>query len=92
MASRRVTALLALALFLAGVVVAVVEIVRDFPRAPVAILLLVAGAVAAWHAVRRRGSVRYILLTSVALLLVAAIVVVLTGDRFGVGLVAVGSS
>ena len=89
MVGRRVTALLALVLFLAGVVVAVVEIVRDFPRGPVVIVLLVVGAVAAWHAVQRRGYVRYILLASFALLLVAAIVVVLTGERLGVGLVAV---
>ena len=44
---------------------------------------------AAWHAVQRRGYPRYILLAGFALLLVAAVVVVLTGERLGVGLVAV---
>jgi len=86
---RRATASLALLLFFAGVVVAVVEMIRDFPRGPVVVVLLIIGALAAWHAVQRRGYVRYILLASFALLLIAAIVVVLTGERFGVGLVAV---
>jgi hypothetical protein len=76
-------------LFAAGVVVAVVEIIRDFPRGPVVILLLVIGALAAWHAVKRRGYPRYILLAGFALLVVAAVVVVITGERLGVGLVAV---
>ena len=89
MVGRRVTAVVALVLFVAGVVVAVVEIVRDFPRGPVVIALLVVGAVAAWQAVQRRGYARYILLAGVVLFLVAAVVVVLTGERIGVGLVAV---
>ena len=86
---RRITALLALVLFAAGVVIAVVEIIRDFPRGPVVIVLLVIGALAAWHAVKRRGYPRYILLAGFALLVVAAVIVVLTGERLGVGLVAV---
>ena len=89
MVGRRVTAVVALVLFVAGVVVGVVEIVRDFPRGPVVMVLLVAGAVAAWQAVQRRGYARYILLAGVVLFLVAAVVVVLTGERLGVGLVAV---
>ena len=89
MGGRRATALLALVLLASGVVVAVVEMIRDFPRGPVVIVLLIVAALAAWHAVQRRGYVRYILLASFVLLLIAAIVVVLTGERFGVGLVAV---
>ena len=89
MFGRRVAAALALALFVAAVVVAVVEVVRDFPRGPVAVALVVAGAAAAWQAVRRRGRPRQVLLAGVALLLVAGVVVVLTGERVGVGLVAV---
>ena len=86
---RRVVAGGSLVLFVAAVVVAAVEVVRDFPRSLVAVALLVAGGVAAWQAVRRRGRARHALLGSVALLLVAAVVVVLTGERVGVGLVAV---
>ena len=89
MVGRRVTALVAIALFVAGVVVAVVEIIRDFPRGPVAVVLLALGAVAAWHAVQRRGHARYVLLAGFALFVVAAVVVVLTGERLGIGLVAV---
>ena len=89
MVARRVTAAVALVLFLAGVVVGVVEIVRDFPRGPVVMVLLIAGAVAAWQAVQRRGHSRHILLAGVVLFLVAAVVVVLTGERIGVGLAAV---
>ena len=89
MVGRRVTALVAIALFVAGMVVAVVEIIRDFPRGPVVVVLLAVGAVAAWHAVQRRGHARYVLLAGFALFVVAAVVVVLTGERLGVGLVAI---
>ena len=89
MLGRRTTALLALVLFLAGVIIAVVEIIRDFPRGPVVIVLLLIGLLAAWHAVKRRGYPRYILLAGFALLVVAAVVVVITGERLGVGLVAI---
>jgi diacylglycerol kinase family enzyme len=87
--ARRVAAAVALVLFLAGVVVGVIEIVRDFPRGLVVMALLVAGAVAAWQAVQRRGHVRHLLLAGVVLFLIAAVVVVLTGERIGVGLAAV---
>ena len=89
MFGRRVAAGVAVVLFVAGVVVAVVEIVLEFPRGLVVVALLAGGLAAAWHAVRRRGHVRHVLLVAVALLLVAAVVVVVTGDRFGVGLAAV---
>ena len=89
MFGRRVAAGVAVVLFVAGVVVAVVEIVLEFPRGLVVVALLAGGLAAAWHAVRGRGHVRHVLLVAVALLLVAAVVVVVTGDRFGVGLAAV---
>ena len=89
MFGRRVAAGVAVVLFVAGVVVAVVEIVLEFPRGLVVVALLAGGLAAAWHAVRRRGHVRHVLLVAVALLLVAAVVVVVTGDRFGIGLAAV---
>jgi diacylglycerol kinase family enzyme len=90
MKNRRVTAVVSLALFVAASVVAVVEVVREFPRGLVVIALLFGGAAAAWQAVRRRGRVRHALLVSVLLLLVGAVALVLTGERVGVGLVAVG--
>jgi diacylglycerol kinase family enzyme len=89
MFGRRVAAGVAVVLFVAGVVVAVVEIVLEFPRGLVVVALLAGCLAAAWNAVRRRGHVRHVLLVAVALLLVAAVVVVVTGDRFGVGLAAV---
>jgi diacylglycerol kinase family enzyme len=89
MFGRRVAAGVAVVLFVAGVVVAVVEIVLEFPRGLVVVALLAGGLAAAWHAVRRRGHVRHVLLVALVLLLVAAVVVVVTGDRFGVGLAAV---
>ena len=85
----RGTAVASLVLFVAAFVVAAVEVVRDFPRSLIAVGLLVVGAAAAWQAVRRRGPARHVLLVSVLLLVVGAIVVVLTGERVGVGLVAV---
>ena len=42
-----------------------------------------------WQALLRRGRARHVLLVGVLLLLVGAVVVVLTGERVGVGLVAV---
>ena len=89
MGGRRATALLALVLFAAGVVIAVVEIDPGLPAWAGGDRAAVIGALAAWHAVQRRGYPRYILLAGFALLVVAAIVVVLTGERLGVGLVAV---
>ena len=75
MVGRRMTAVAALVLFAAAVVVAVVEIVRDFPRAVIAMALLVAAALVAWHALLRRGRTQGILLAGCALLLLATIVV-----------------
>jgi len=89
MARRRVAATAALLLLAAAVVVAATEAVRDFPRGPVVVALLVGGAAAAWQAVRRRGRIRHALLAGVALLFLAAVVVVLTGERVGIGLFAV---
>ncbi len=89
MIGRRVAATAALVLFVAAVVVGVVEVVRDFPRSLVAVALLIVGGVAAWQALLRRGRVRRVLVAGVALLLVAAVVVVLTGERVGMGLVVV---
>ena len=80
MGGRRVTASLALVLFAAGVVIAVIDPV-DLPCGPVVIVLLAVGAVAAWHAVKRRGYPRYVLLAGFAVLIVAAVVVVITGER-----------
>ena len=55
-----------------------------------AIALLAAGVVVAWQALLRRGPARRVLAVGVGLLLVAAVVVVLSGDRFGFGLLAIG--
>ena len=89
MIGRRVAAVVALVLFATAVVLAAVEVVWDFPRPLVAVALVVVATAAGWQAVRRRGHVRHVLLVGVALLLVATVVVEVTGDRFGVGLVAV---
>ena len=89
MSHRRLGAGVSLVLFVAACVVAAVEVVRDFPRALAAVALLAAGAAAAWQAVRRRGRPRQVLLVGVLLLVVGAVVVVLTGERVGIGLVAV---
>jgi diacylglycerol kinase family enzyme len=86
---QRVAAAAALVLFVVSVVLAAVELVRDFPRALVAVVLLAVAAAAGWQAVRHRGSIRHVLLAGVALLFVATVVVLATGDRFGVGLLAV---
>ncbi len=77
-------------LFAAAVVLVVVEVVRDFPRGLVVAVLVVGAALAAWEAIRRRGVERLVLLATAALLLLAAVLVNLGGERFGVGLVAVG--
>ena len=89
MSHRRLGAGVSLVLFVAACVVAAVEVVRDFPRALAAVALLAAGAAAAWQAVRRRGRPRQVLLVGVLLLVVGAVVVMLTGERVGIGLVAV---
>ena len=89
MKHRRVAAVVSLVLFAAAVVVGVVEVARDFPRSLVAVALLIVAGIAAWQALLRRGRARHVLLVSVLLLLGGVVVVVLTGERVGVGLVAV---
>ncbi|MGZ4395081.1 MAG: diacylglycerol kinase family protein [Gaiellaceae bacterium] len=74
---------------MAAVVAAVIEIVRDLPRGLVTIALLAAGLVVAWQALLRRGRARHLLAVGGGLLLVGAVAVVLSGDRFGFGLAAV---
>ncbi len=90
MVGRRVFAAAALVCLVAAVVAAVIEIVRDLPRGLLTIALLAAGVLVAWQALLRRGSARGVLAAGVGLLLVAAVVVVLSGDRFGFGLAAIG--
>ncbi len=73
----------------AAVAAAVIEIVRDLPRGLAAIALLAAGVAVAWQALLRRAPARHVLAVGSGLLLVAAVVVVLSGDRYGFGLAAV---
>ena len=75
-------------LLVAAVVLAVLEVVREFPRGLIVVGLVAAAAFGAWQAILRRGRGRYVLFGGGALLLVAAVVVVVTGDRFGTGLIA----
>ncbi len=89
MVGRRVAAAAALVCLVAAVVAAAIEIVRDLPRGLLTIALLAAGVVVAWQALLRRGRARGLLAAGVGLLLLAAVVVVLSGDRFGFGLMAI---
>jgi diacylglycerol kinase family enzyme len=88
MTGRRAVAAASLALFAAAVVIAAVELVRDFPRGPIAVVLVGGAGLAAWHAIRRRGRLQVVALVGSAVLLVGGVVVVLTGERIGLGLVA----
>src|SRR4051794_2301227 len=90
MTARQVAAGAALLLFAGAAVLGVLEAIKDFPRGVVAVVFLGGAAFAAWQAIRRRGAARSALLIGVLLLLVAAVVTVLTGDRIGVGLAAAG--
>ena len=89
MVGRRVSAVAALVCLLAAVVAAVIEIVRDLPRGLAAIALIAAGVVVAWQALLRKAPARQLLAVGGGLLLVGAVVVVLSGDRYGFGLAAV---
>ncbi len=89
MTVRRACAAASLGLLLAAVVLAVSEAVREFPRGLIAVGLLAAAVVAAWQALLRRGRSRYVVVGAGALLLAAAVVVVATGERVGLGLIAV---
>src|SRR5579871_93614 len=89
MVGRRVSAAVALVCLAAAVVAALIEVVRDLPRGLVVIGLLAAGIALAWHALLRKGFTRHVLAAGVALLLFAAVVVVLSGDRFGFGVAAI---
>ena len=62
MTGRRAVAAASLALFAAAVVIAAVELVRDFPRGPIAVVLVGGAGLAAWHAIRRRGRMQVVAL------------------------------
>jgi diacylglycerol kinase family enzyme len=77
--SRRLAALAALVLLAATGVLVAVSIIRNFPRGLVAGVLLVAGFVVLWEAIRRRGTARLVLLFLGGLLLVGFVVALMVG-------------
>jgi diacylglycerol kinase family enzyme len=80
MSARRPAAIAALLLGVAGMALAVVVAVQEFPRGPIALACVAFGAAGAWYGVLRRGAVRLAGLAVGALGLAAAIVL-LASDR-----------
>lgn len=89
MRSHRASAIVALGLSLAAVVLVVVTAWRNFPRGLVVVALLVLAVAVAWQAIRRRGSMRTAGLLLAAVLLLLAVVVLVAGGVILEGLVAV---
>lgn len=79
MKSRRTAAFTALALSACGFAVTVFTSTRSFPRGLIAAILLVLAGAAAWHALLRRGRLRWALAVLGALLLVGFVVALVTG-------------
>jgi Diacylglycerol kinase catalytic domain len=80
MSTRRAAAIAALLLGLAGMALAVVVAVQEFPRGLIALACVGLGAAGAWYGVLRRGAVRVAGLAVGALGLAAAILL-LASDR-----------
>ena len=78
MRSRRVAAIVSLALFVAAGFV-VLSAVRSFPRGLIASLLLLLAFIAGWEAIRRRGIGRIVLEVLAVLLLVGTVVAIVRG-------------
>ena len=78
MRSRRVAAIVSLALFVAAGFV-VLSAVRSFPRGLIASLLLLLAFIAGWEAIRRRGIGRIVLEVLAVLLLVGTVVAIARG-------------
>ena len=78
MRSRRVAAIVSLALFVAAGFV-VLSAVRSFPRGLIASLLLLLAFIAGWEAIRRRGIGRIVLEVLAVLLLIATVVAIARG-------------
>jgi diacylglycerol kinase family enzyme len=79
MPSRRTAAISALVLITAGLLVMAYTATRSFPRGLVAVGCLLLAMVAAWEALRRRGSARTALAVVGIVLLVGFIAVLVTG-------------
>jgi hypothetical protein len=77
--SRRLAALGALVLLAATGMLLGVSIIRNFPRGLFAGVLLVAGFVVLWEAIRRRGTARLVLVFLGGLLLVGFVVALMVG-------------
>jgi diacylglycerol kinase family enzyme len=87
--SRRTAAVACLLLFAAFAVLVVVTGLRRFPRGLVVAGLLIAGAVAAWEAIRRRGPARVVLFVAAGSCFAAVVVALLLGEVFVEACVAV---
>lgn len=77
--SRRGASVLALVLFASAALLAVASSVRNFPRGLIAAALLVGAFVAAWEAVRRRGTSRLVLSAGAIVLLAGSAITVVAG-------------
>ena len=87
MSARRTFAIGALLLGFAGLSLALVVTVRDFPRGLIALACLAIALTAAWYGVLRRGPLRVAGLTVGALGLVAALLVLVNDRLLEVGLI-----
>lgn len=88
MSRRRIAAIGALLLGTAGLALAAVVAVQEFPRGLIALACVVVAVAAAWHGVLRTGVVRVAGLALGALGLIAAVVLV-ASDQLGLELLAV---
>lgn len=77
--SRRTAAVAALVLIVAGLFVMAYTAALSFPRGLIAVGILLLAMVAAWEALRRRGSARIALTVVVILLLIGHIAALVTG-------------
>jgi hypothetical protein len=88
--TRRAAALAALLLLGAAAAIAIVLVVRDFPRGVAVLACAASAATVGWHGIVRRGRVRAPLLVVAALLLAGAVALIATGGRVLEGVFLIG--
>ena len=86
---RRIAAIVALLVGAATIVLGVVDAVNQFPRGLGVLACVVIAACAAWYGVMRRGGARLAGFYVAGVALVAAVVFVVVGGTFGVGILVV---
>jgi diacylglycerol kinase family enzyme len=91
MSNRRLWALACLLLLAAAVVLACAIAIRSFPNGLAVLACVALGALAAWHAIRRRGAVRLMFGAAAVVLVIGAVVLVIVERNLVANLIVIAA-